>query len=177
MQTDKQTIFFHMTLLTVEGINVFLGHGNGSFDTGKFSFLRIIYSSLSFAVGDFNEDTIQDLILTWMRDTNTAGVGLAFGYNDGNFKVPIHLNLTNHIFLYVSAVSDFNSDGHLDLVATSMQPYSLNIFLEKEMEISNSIRYFRQKSTVSTIMSLLLISIVMVIKIYFLLLTRVRLFF
>ena len=110
-------------------VNVFLGHGNGSFEMQKLSFVRTLLYPTSLAFGDINEDKIQDLIFTWIRYGNAAGVACAFGYNDGTFDVPIYFNLPNQ-YLSISAVSDFNSDGHLDLVIASswFEPYTLSIY-------------------------------------------------
>ena len=111
-------------------VNVFLGQGNGSFAMQKISFVRTLLYPISLAFGDFNEDTIQDLIFTWIRYENAAGVAWAFGYNDGTFDVPIYFNLTNNRFLRISAVSDFNNDGHLDLVIARdwFEHYTLSIY-------------------------------------------------
>ena len=111
------------------GVNVFLGHGNGSFETQKISFLRTLLVPISLAIGDFNEDTIQDLIFTWTLDTDVGGISVAFGYNDGTFSVPTYFNLATYP-LYASAVRNLNIDGHLDVLITSnnYEPYSLSIF-------------------------------------------------
>ena len=110
------------------GIDVFIGYGNGTFDKQKISLFGNVGSTLaSIGVGDFNEDMIQDVI--FLYTSGTYQVGLTFGYNDGTFGPPIELNLKiQFTFSYPLTITDFNNDGHLDVVTTTNTPSALNIY-------------------------------------------------
>ena len=111
------------------GIDVFIGFGNGTFDKQKISLFGKGGSTtlVSIGVGDFNEDMIQDVIFLYV--SGTYQVGLAFGYNDGTFSPPIKLNLKIEFMLsYPLIITDFNNDGLLDIVTTTYNPSTLNIY-------------------------------------------------
>mgnify|MGYP001070762642 CR=1 FL=1 len=111
------------------GIDVFIGYGNGTFDKQKISLFGKGGSTIlaSIGVGDFNEDMIQDAIFLYASETYQ--VGLTFGYNDGTFGPPIKLNLKiQFMFSYPLTITDFNNDGHLDVVTTTNTPSTLNIY-------------------------------------------------
>ena len=108
------------------GVDVFLGYGNGTFDEQKLSLFGVNGTLGVISVGDFNEDMIQDVILSY--DFIRPQAGLMFGYNDGTFGAPIKLNLRiDSLDTYPLTITDFNNDGHLDVVTITYNPYTLNI--------------------------------------------------
>lgn len=106
-------------------LGVFLGHGNGSFDMQRRSFTGGGISPLYIAVGDFNEDTKQDVVLSYSYGRAN---GVLFGYGNGTFGEKIRLVVQSG-YVYMSAfVSDFNRDGHLDIATVTMTPYAIDVF-------------------------------------------------
>lgn len=110
-------------------VDVFLGYGNGSFDMPKISLLGTVASLPGAVTGDFNEDMNEDLIVAYRM--SEGGAALILGYNDGTFGLPKKLNFKIDFiipFTFTPVVSDFNSDGHLDIVTTTFNPYCLNVY-------------------------------------------------
>ena len=111
------------------GIDVFIGYGNGTFDKQKTSVFGKGGTLGTIDVGDFNEDMIKDVI--FLYTFGSYQVGLTFGYNDGTFGPPIKLNLKVYfspLGAYPLTIIDFNNDGHLDVVTTTFNPCTLNIY-------------------------------------------------
>ena len=110
--------------LATDGVRVLAGNGDGTFAA------PVDYAAFgdSIMAGDINGDGISDLIT---QRGNTAGVLLgngAGGAGDGTFQPAQTITLfqppqdiTLTVFPNRLALGDFNADGHLDLVATSVE--------------------------------------------------------
>jgi hypothetical protein len=72
-------------------------------------------STQSMLVADFNGDRRLDLAVV---NPNTANIEVLLGNGDGTFESPIILSLGSSSYPFSAVVSDFNSDGHLDLAFT-----------------------------------------------------------
>jgi len=101
--------------------------GNGQ--TGSYFSAPIKYaagtSPSGLAIGDFNEDGIQDIAVA---NDISNDVSILLGKPDGSFQAPIDFptGITAHRVL----VSDFNGDGHQDLaVANYANTGSISVFI------------------------------------------------
>jgi hypothetical protein len=92
-----------------EGVVVFLGHGDGTFQPIQSS-PPIGY----LAVADFNADGIPDLAGIY---GDLGGVNILLGKGDGTFRS--HQEYAAGPFPYSLAVGDFNGDGFPDIVVSN----------------------------------------------------------
>ena len=109
-------------------IDVFLGYGNGSFETKKTSPTGGVLASQYMIVGDFNEDEILDLIV---MQPLVSSLNVIFGYGNGSFGDKIKLILLSNLgSLDINLVTlvDFNRDNHLDVVVCQGNPCVMFIF-------------------------------------------------
>lgn len=106
-------------------LTTFIAQGNGSFDMPKTSFTGGGDNPSFIAVGDFNEDTIQDIALAYAF---VPVNGILFGYGNGTFSDKKRLVVGYGYTYSPIAVSDFNKDGHLDVAIVSYIPYTINVF-------------------------------------------------
>jgi hypothetical protein len=91
-------------------LSIFTGNGDGTFRAGTSITLNFSNSGSPPVVGDFNNDKIPDLAVA-----SFSIIAVLLGNGDGTFQTPRILNI--NITPSSMAVSDFNSDGNLDLVA------------------------------------------------------------
>ncbi|CAF4780823.1 unnamed protein product [Rotaria sp. Silwood2] len=108
-------------------VGVFLGYGNGSlgnvmvYPTGSNS------SRYSLAVGDINNDTMQDIVIA-NHDNNNLGIFL--GYGNGTFSSIILFPLDYGSNPFSIGIGDFNNDRKLDIAVANNGTDSLNILLQ-----------------------------------------------
>lgn len=97
-------------------ISIWLGNGSGWFAA------PVPYEAglapYGLAMGDFNEDTSQDLAVT---NYNGGDISILLGNGDGTFRAPV--NLTTAATPVRVAVTDFDRDGHQDLIVLNYADY------------------------------------------------------
>jgi len=101
---------------TGNGISVYPGNGDGSFQTAIFTSTTFTFSCNSAfggaATGDFNNDGKQDLVLATGTGFSSGPLLLFLGNGNGTFGPALTVAYAG-IF---PTVGDFNRDGNLDLV-------------------------------------------------------------
>ena len=91
---------------------VFLGNGNGTFQTGvNYTVPSLVHS---IAVGDFDGDGSMDIVTA---NTDAGNVSVLLGNGDGSFRAAV--NYLAGPAPYAVAVADFNGDGKADLVVAN----------------------------------------------------------
>ena len=110
------------------GISVLLGNGDGtfraplSFDTGVP--LPGVPRKRSIAVGDFNGDGSQDLVVT---NAPAASISVLLGNGDGTFRAPLISNAGG--IPVALAVGDFNNDRIKDLATANNSVPGISVLL------------------------------------------------
>ena len=106
----------------VSYITIYLGNGNGTFGTGTNFTVTGSYPN-SIAVGDFNMDGKQDLVVACQGSNN---ISILIGDGAGGFAPQV--SYYSGSMPYSVAISDFNNDGKQDLVVTDWGGMRLTIF-------------------------------------------------
>ncbi|CAF1408051.1 unnamed protein product [Adineta ricciae] len=94
-----------------KSIGIFLGYGNGTFQEQKISPNPGLHFSESFVVGNFNNDSLADVAISY---ANRDYINVMFGYGNGSLgetKV-FYIGDTPNYELFVN---DFNGDQFLDI--------------------------------------------------------------
>jgi hypothetical protein len=105
---------------------VFSNNGNGT-DFPESQYWPSLGSSFqSIFVGDLNNDTKLDILVTG-KGLEIGVVYILFGFGDGNFTVPTVYSTGKNEFPTSIAICDFDNDGRLDLAVTHY--IKSNIFL------------------------------------------------
>ncbi|MGF1573591.1 MAG: FG-GAP repeat domain-containing protein [Sumerlaeia bacterium] len=102
-----------------DDISVLIGIGDGSFASQVNYFAGELSSNAPFAVGDFNQDGISDIILSNSSSQSIAvllGNGSA-GVGNGTFATPVFYSVGIEAIAILT--EDFNSDGILDIVTAN----------------------------------------------------------
>ncbi|CAF3699203.1 unnamed protein product [Rotaria sp. Silwood1] len=112
-----------------DSVGLFLGYGNGSFQsqisypTGDLSW------PISVATDDFNSDTLLDFVVA---NSGSNIIGVFFGNGDGTFQEQIKyrmINGTNPVWI---SVNDMNNDGILDIIVAYFRGDNVGILLGSE---------------------------------------------
>jgi len=101
-----------------QGVAVFLGKGDGTFQTP--SNYATALDAISVEVADFNGDGKLDLAAG-----TAAGISILLGNGDGTFQAP--LNYATNYTVFALTSGDFNGDSKLDLAFTNL--YSNQVFV------------------------------------------------
>ncbi len=109
-------------------VSMLLGNGDGSFQPAE-NFRPADDGSFpnSIAVGDFNHDGVQDLVVSYLQMQPGGNVSVLLGNGDGSFQAP----LIFAVGIYGSEsvkVGDFNGDGLTDL-AVGTGPNNLSVLI------------------------------------------------
>jgi hypothetical protein len=106
------------------GFYTFLGHGDGSFQSGMFTTVPGFAADLWPGVDDFNHDDIPDVAIA---DTTDDTLMIFLGIGNGNFRFPAN---------YVAGdtpqspiMADFNGDGHTDVIVSNTFGSTVGIYL------------------------------------------------
>jgi uncharacterized protein (TIGR03437 family) len=97
------------------GISVFLGKGDGTFQS-PVSYAAGI-NPTAVAVGDLNGDGHPDLVVATNQMQFSGGVAVMRGNGDGTFQNPVYTSSQNAVSDI--AIADLNGDGKLDVVLSS----------------------------------------------------------
>jgi hypothetical protein len=93
-------------------IGILLGHGNGIFEAQKTYFTGGFYDPLSLGVGDFNNDSLLDIVVSY-RESNFINV--MFGCGNGTVGNSMRFYTRDAQIYSQIFVIDFNGDGYLDI--------------------------------------------------------------
>jgi hypothetical protein len=109
--------------INADDVSVLLGNGDGSIQAAR-SFDALGAAPASVAVGDFNGDGWQDLVVA---NASSDNVSVLLGNGDGNFR-------TAWRFLAAStpvsvAVGDFNLDGLPDLAVANANSNNVSVLI------------------------------------------------
>jgi len=117
----------------IGSVNIYLGTGTGTFGTPKnFKVATANSGSRLLAVGDFNEDGIQDLVAT---NTGLSNVAVLLGKGDGTFNTEVSYPTTTNTTgnqgqaPWNVVVGDLDGDGNLDLAVASDNAGSITVLL------------------------------------------------
>jgi hypothetical protein len=105
-------------------VGVFLGNGNGSFQS-PVSYTSGGYGTLSLAIGDLNGDNKPDLILASCLGKKPCAatakneVSVLLGNGDGTFQSPLKYPSGGCCGSFAVAIGDLNSDSRPDLIVPS----------------------------------------------------------
>ena len=120
-------------------IGIFLGFGNISFSNQSTYPTGVDSSPYSLSVGDFNNDTLLDIVVANYGSDN---VGIFFGCSNGSFTNQITYSTDLYSSPYSVVVGDLNNDMTLDIVVATYDNSKLNVFIGDGNGIFDSINLF-----------------------------------
>jgi len=124
----KQDFVVRNTSPNPNTVAVYLGNGNGTFQTPKTFSTGGVNGSWLIA-GDFNGDGKLDLAVS-DNDSSSPNIAILLGNGDGTFGAPIITTTSLGSLSWLTA-ADLNKDGHLDLIAVDNTNQNIAIFLGK----------------------------------------------
>jgi hypothetical protein len=110
----------------IDIIGIFLGYGNGSFQSQNTYTTDYGSNPSSIAVADFNDDNHLDIVFA---NNGTGNVGTLLGFGNGTFaaQTTYLININSHL-QYIT-IGDFNKDGKLDVAVVDSENDELYFLL------------------------------------------------
>jgi hypothetical protein len=105
---------------------ILLGHGDGTFTPASGSPITVGNFPETVRIGDFNNDGLQDLVITNGKD-NT--VSILLGHGDGTFAPASGSPIPVGGFPFFSVVADFNGDGSADIAVSNADDSTVSVLL------------------------------------------------
>ena len=106
-------------------VSILLGNGDGTFQAPHTFADPGLTHPYYVAVGDFNRDGKQDLVIT--NELGSATIGVLLGNGDGTFQAAQVFAVDNDPVF--AAVHDFNGDGALDLAVANLHTLNFSVLL------------------------------------------------
>ncbi|CAF0834378.1 unnamed protein product [Rotaria sp. Silwood1] len=107
-------------------VGVFLGYGNGTFNSMK-KYPTGYGSTPQFIIaGDFNNDNQTDVVVA---NNGSNNVGVLLNNRLIDFQSPVTYSTGNYSRPISAYLGDFNNDNHLDIVVTNYWTHNVGIFL------------------------------------------------
>ncbi|CAF1344476.1 unnamed protein product [Rotaria sp. Silwood1] len=110
-----------------DNVGIFLGWSDGSFSNQKTFTTGFSSQPNAVAVGDFNNDTLLDIIVA---NYGTNNIGVLLGYGNGFFTSAKLFSTGYGSLPFSISVNDLDNDGKLDFVVANEGADNLNIFLQ-----------------------------------------------
>ena len=107
-------------------VGIFLGYGNGTFSSQTTYSTGSGSGPCSVAVGDFNNDSQLDIVVTNYWAYN---IGVFLGYGNGTFSSQTTFSTGYDSQPFAVAVGDFNNDNRLDIVVANYGTNNVGVFL------------------------------------------------
>ena len=99
--------------IVLDGVDIFLGYGNGSFGTVTTYSTGIGSFPVWVALDDFNNDNVLDIV---SANYGTNSIGILLGNGNGSFALTRNYSLSRPLSV---AVNYINNDNHLDIVVST----------------------------------------------------------
>jgi hypothetical protein len=115
-----------ITIFKGQDIFTYLGHGNGTFEEQIVVFAGTDSDPDNIVAGDFNNDTWPDAMF-WYNKMNI--LTLMVGYGNGTLDIRTKFVIKTADKTIPVAVSDFNCDGHQDILLGQSFNYSIGALL------------------------------------------------
>ncbi|CAF2767020.1 unnamed protein product [Rotaria sp. Silwood2] len=106
-------------------IGVFLGLGNGTFESQRIYVIENNARPQSVALGDFNNDNNLDIVV---GISGINSIRIYLGNGNGTFKYT-NMYQVEGFYPFLVAVGDFNQDNNLDIVTAAYGINSAGVFL------------------------------------------------
>jgi len=112
--TNSGNMDLAITDYVTKKVSILLGNGDGTFQK---ALTFPVPAPVGIAVGDFNEDGIEDLAVVLSGGTGDGAVAIFLGDGQGHFKLFASYEIG--VESGEIAVADLNGDGHLDVAVTN----------------------------------------------------------
>jgi predicted nucleotidyltransferase len=107
------------------GVSILLGYGNSSFGNPVNYATSTLSAPVSVATGDFNNDTLLDITVANLADSN---IGVLLGFPNVDFMQGVTLSTGSSPGPRCIIASDFDKDGRLDFAVANYITNNVGVF-------------------------------------------------